>query len=161
MTVESRWREILASALDWSEAHLAFADAVEGIPPDLRGRRPPGLPHSAWELVEHIRIAQRDLLDFCRDPDYRAPTFPDDYWPAAPAPPDERAWAAAIAAVTDDGAALAQFVQAPDLDLTARIPQGTGQTYLRTILVAIDHTAYHVGQLVLVRRALGIRPGQR
>lgn len=159
MNSESRWREIVASALDWSEAHLAFDAAVEGLRPELRGVRPPGMPHSAWELLEHIRLAQFDLLDFCRNPAYQSPTFPDDYWPATPTPPNERAWEESIAAVVRDRAALAALAKSPDIELTSRIPQGTGQTYLRTILVAIDHTSYHVGQLVLVRRALGDAPG--
>lgn len=159
MSDESRWRDTVASALDWSEAHLDFAAAVEAFPRERRGVRPAGLPHSAWELVEHIRLAQYDLLDFCRNPAYRAPTFPDDYWPAEPEPPDERAWEESIAAIGRDRAELAKLARSPAIDLTSRIPQGTGQTYLRTLLVALDHAAYHVGQLVLVRRALGDSPG--
>ena len=152
------WRAIVAASLDWAQAHVTFDDAVDGLAPQLRGRRPDGFPHSAWELVEHIRLAQRDLLEFCRNPEYVEPQWPDDYWPRAPAPPSAEAWAESIAAVRQDRAALARFATDAERDLTARIPHGTGQTYLRTILVAVDHAAYHVGQLVAVRRLLGAWP---
>jgi hypothetical protein len=148
-------REHLARILDWSDAHADFDAAIGGIPPRLRGVRPEGLPHSPWELLEHLRFTQRDILDFCRDPVYVAPRWPVDYWPATPAPPDEGAWEASVASYHSDREELRRLVLNGDLDLLAKIPHGSGQTYLRELLLVADHTAYHVGQLVLLRRFLG------
>lgn len=148
-------RELLARSLAWSDAHVSFDDAVAGLEPRLRGIRPEGLPHSAWELLEHLRVAQRDILDFCIDADYRERRWPEDYWPAAAAPPDEGAWDASIAAYRDDRTRLQQLAVDPRIDLEAAVPHGTGQTWLREILLVLDHGAYHVAQLVLVRQALG------
>lgn len=152
------WRAIVALALEWKEAHAGFDAAVDGLPVDLRGRRPATLPHSPWDLVEHIRLAQADLADFMENPGYTAPHWPEDYWPTAPAPPSPAAWDASVDAVRRDRERLAALCMRPALDLTAKIPWGEGQTYLRTILVAVDHTAYHVGQLILVRQLLGAWP---
>jgi DinB superfamily len=148
-------RDQLADALDWHEAHATLADAVDGLAPELRGRRPPGFPHSAWELLEHLRLTQRDLLEFCRNPAYRAPKWPDDYWPPSGAPPEARAWDESIANYRHDCSAFQALVRDPSINLEARIPHGEGQTYLREVLLAIDHAGYHIGQLVAVRRALG------
>jgi hypothetical protein len=148
-------REQLVRCLDWQEAHATFDAAVEGIPAALRGTAPPGLPHSAWQLVEHLRIAQHDILDFSINPAYEEKRWPDDYWPA-PAPPTSTAWDDSIVAYRRDREAFKELVQNPATDLFATIPHGSGQTYLREVLLAIDHAAYHVGQLVLVRRLLGI-----
>jgi uncharacterized damage-inducible protein DinB len=152
------WRAILASSLDWHEAHATFEDAVAGLSAELRGRRPGQYPHSAWELVEHIRLTQADLVAFMQDASYVAPKWPDDYWPSDPAPANAEAWDKSIAAVQRGRDELQQIAVRPMLDLTTKIPWGEGQTYLRTILVAVDHTAYHVGQLVAVRRLLGAWP---
>jgi hypothetical protein len=151
-------RAIVASALDWQEAHATFDAAVADFPSDLRGRRPEGFPHSAWELVEHIRITHEDLADFMEDANYRVMKWPDDYWPATPAPSSGKAWEQSIAAVRRDRDRIKDMAMRPSIDLTAKIPWGTGQTYLRTILVAVDHTAYHVGQVIAVRRLLGAWP---
>jgi uncharacterized damage-inducible protein DinB len=151
-------RKQLARALDWEDAHVGFDEAVRSLPPALRGTRPRGSSHSAWELLEHLRLAQRDLLDFCLNPDYAAGTFPDDYWPKGPRPPKAGSWAKSVAAFRADREALKRLVNDPKLDLTARIPHGTGQTYLRSILLVIDHGAYHVGQLVALRTRLGSWP---
>ncbi len=151
-------RKHLARALDWEEAHVGLDAAVKGLPAPLRGVKPEGFPHSPWELLEHIRLAQRDLLDFCLNPDYKAGTFPDDYWPEKPAPPREASWGESVAAVRADREALKRLVLDPKRDLTARIPHGQGQTYLRSILLVIDHGAYHVGQLVMARKLLGAWP---
>lgn len=152
------WRSIVAAALDAREAHVPFDRAVAGLAPHLRGRRPDGLPHSPWELVEHVRLAQADLIAYLEDAGYVAPAWPDDYWPASPTPPSDAAWDAAVAAVQAGRARLQALVR--DLpDPTAPIPWGGEHTYLRTVLVALDHEAYHVGQLVLVRRLLGAWPG--
>ena len=152
-------RDHLLRALDWEEARVGLQKAVEGIRPDKRGARAAGFEHSPWQLLEHIRIAQSDILDFCVNPKYvHDRKWPDDYWPREPAPPDDKAWTDAIAAYASDLEQLKRFVRDTD-DLTARVPTGkANHTNLRAILLIIDHTAYHVGQLVAVRRALGIWP---
>ena len=152
-------RDQLARALAWHEAHATFDDAVGGLAPELRGRRPQGFSHSAWELVEHLRVAQHDLLDFCRNPKYKEMKWPDDYWPRGPEPPTAKAWDESVAAYQRDRLDFEALTRDPKIDLDAQIPHGTGQTYAREILLAIDHAAYHVGQLVSVRRALGAWPG--
>ncbi|HEX5108236.1 MAG TPA: DinB family protein [Vicinamibacterales bacterium] len=149
-------RDQLVRVLDWEEAHVGFDKAIDGIPADKRGARAAGFEHSPWQLLEHLRLAQEDILDFCLNPKYTHNLkWPDDYWPAA-APPNEAAWKESIASFVrsrEKMKALARDVA----DLTARVPTGKGnQTYLRAILLVADHAAYHVGQLVAVRRALGI-----
>lgn len=151
-------REHLVQLLDWEAAHVTFDAAVEGIPPAVRGQRPEGMPHSPWELIEHIRLAQRDILEFARDAEYRERRWPEDYWPGSPAPASEGAWTDSLRDVRGDRAALQALARDGSLDLLARIPHGNGQTLLRELLLVADHTAYHVGQLVLVRRALGCWP---
>ena len=154
------WRTIVASSLDWEQAHATLDGAVAKMPAPLRGKRPDGLPHSVWELLDHIRRVQHDLLEFCRNPDYSEPHFPDDYWPPSPAPKSEAEWEQCIGAIHADASALAAFTTDSAGDLTAKIPHGTGQTYLRTVLVAVDHAAYHVGQIILTRQLLGAWPAQ-
>jgi hypothetical protein len=156
--VTEPWRAIVASSLDWHEAHATFEDAVAGLAAEVRGRRPEHFPHTAWELLEHIRLTQADLVAFMRSASYAAPKWPDEYWPTEPAPPTDSAWEKSIAAVRSDRDELEAIATRPTLDLTTRIPWGDGQTYLRTILVAVDHAAYHVGQLIAVRRLLGAWP---
>ena len=151
-------RQHLVRLLGWQDAHVNFDDAVEGLPPEFRGRRPPGVTHSPWELVEHLRLAQHDILEFCRNPDYQELTWPADYWPPSAAPPTAEAWDSSIAAFRNDQAALRRMAEDPALDLFAAIPHGSGQTYLRELLLVADHNAYHVGQLVIVRRLLGAWP---
>ena len=146
------WRAIVASALDWEQAHATFDAAVKDLPAALRGRRPRNFPHSVWDIVEHIRLAQEDLLDFMTNPRYVAPAWPDDYWPKSPAPPTRTAWAKSLKAIRRDCRKLQKLTQKRSLDLTRRIPWGQGQTYLRTILVVLDHTSYHTAQIVDVRR---------
>lgn len=148
-------RQQLARVLGWKDAHAGFDAAVEGLDPPLRGVRPEGLPHSPWELLEHIRLAQRDILEFCIDPEYRERAWPDEYWPSDPAPPDATAWDESIRAYHADREALERLALDPTVDLFAAIPHGSGQTYLRELLLVADHTAYHTGQLVLVRKLLG------
>ena len=148
-------RDHLKRILDWQDAHVRFDAAVENVPPKFRGVKPKGFPHSLWQLVEHIRLCQLDILEFCRNPDYAEPG-PEDYWPRKSAPPTKAAWDDSIAAYCDDRKALKKLVADPKLDLFAPIPHGTGQTYLREILLVADHNAYHVGQLVALRRLLGI-----
>jgi uncharacterized damage-inducible protein DinB len=158
MTANAGWRQIVASSLDWEQAHLRLDKAVADLAPALRGRRPDGYPHSVWELVEHIRFTQHDLLAFMTDAAYHEPKWPDDYWPRTPAPSNDAAWRDSLATIAQEAQALARFTTETGLDLTAKIPHGTGQTYLRTVLVAVDHAAYHVGQIVAVRRLLGAWP---
>jgi hypothetical protein len=155
------WRAIVASSLGWEEGHASLDSAAKGLAPALRGKRPEGYPHSPWELLEHIRITQRDLLDFCRDPDYvEKLEWPRDYWPSSPEPLSTAAWDKTIADYKSDREAFARFVTETGVDLTAKIPHGKGQTYLRSILLAVDHASYHVGQLVSVRRLLGAWPAK-
>ena len=149
-------RAHLTRLLDWHDAHVDFDSAVKDIPADLQGKTPAGALHSPWQLVEHLRLAQHDILDFCVNPLYTEMKWPDDYWPAAAEPPTAVAWEESIAAYRRDRDAVKQLVQDPTTDLFARIPHGTGQTYLREFLLIADHSAYHVGQIVLVRRLLGI-----
>ena len=153
------WRAIVASSLGWEQAHASLEGAVKALAPGLRGKRPDGYPHSPWELVEHIRITQHDLLDFCQNPRYvEKLEWPHDYWPAAPKPPSAGAWDESIAEYRRDREAFARFTTEIESDLTSKIPRGTGQTYLRTILQAVDHASYHIGQIVSVRRLLGAWP---
>jgi uncharacterized damage-inducible protein DinB len=137
---------------------VGFDAAVAGLPPKLRGVRPKRLPHSPWELLEHLRLTQRDILEFCRNTGYKERRWPADYWPPSAEPPSPRSWNASVAAFRRDRSALRRMAQDPRLDLFAAIPHGSGQTYLRELLLAADHNAYHVGQLVLVRRVLGAWP---
>jgi hypothetical protein len=145
-------RTHLARVLDWGDAHATFDTAVDGIPEELRGRRPDGMPHSPWELIEHMRLAQRDILEFCIDSAYAERRFPDDYWPPVGEHPTAEQWERSLAGFRADRDTLKQL--AATADLFARIPHGDGQTCLREILLVADHNAYHLGQLVLVRRAL-------
>lgn len=152
-------KAIVAWSLEWEQAHVSFANAVAKLKPRLRTKRPKGFEHSVWDQVEHIRLATHDLLDFCRNPRYRHElTWPDDYWPKRDARPTGRQWNASVRQVLRDTRALARFTTKFRGDLARRIPHGTGQTYLRTVLVAMDHTAYHVGQIVAVRKAMGAWP---
>ena len=149
-------RRHLVKALDWEDAHISYDTAVKGLPAKHRGTRPKGFSHSPWELIEHLRLAQWDLLDFCRNPDYRVGRWPDDYWPKGPKPPKATSWSESVAAFRADREELKKLVADPTLDLTSTIPHGEGQTYLRSILLVIDHGAYHVGQLVMARKLLRV-----
>jgi uncharacterized damage-inducible protein DinB len=144
--------------LAWEEAHVGFDAAVADIAADMQSKQPAGLPYSPWQLLEHLRLAQEDILDFCRNPAYQERHWPDDYWPPAAEPPDARAWDRSIAALRRDREAFARLAQDPAMDLTAPLPHGSGQTLLRELLLVLDHNAYHLGELVVVRRALGIWP---
>lgn len=148
-------RKTIARALEWQEAHAGFEKAVEGLAPELRGRTPEGVPYSPWQLVEHIRITQADILEFCQAATYKEKNWPKDYWPASTEPPSPRAWDESVAAVRRDRASLAALTIDPKIDLNAPVPNGSGQTYLREVLLVLDHTAYHVGELIVVRRLLG------
>lgn len=152
-------RDHLLRVLDWEDAHVGFGKAVSGIPTEKRGAVAHGFEHSPWQLLEHIRLAQDDILDFCVNDSYEhTMKWPDDYWPTAAAPPTDSAWDESVAAYGRSLEALKRVVRDVD-DLTQKVPTGkTNQTYLRAVLLTADHTAYHVGQLVAVRRALGVWP---
>jgi hypothetical protein len=149
-------REQLIKLLGWQDAHVNFDSAVEGIPTPLQGVRPEGLPYSLWQLLEHMRLTQRDILDFCRDSVYKAPKWPDAYWPKGTVPPTPEAWEESVAAFRADRKSLERLVGDPTLDLYAKIPHGEGQTYLREVVLVADHSAYHLGEFVAVRRLLGV-----
>ena len=136
-------------------AHLSFDKAVAGLPAKLSGAKPPGIPHTPWRLVEHMRLAQWDILEFSRNPRHVSPEFPEGYWPKGDAPPNAAAWNASIKAFRRDLKAMEKLVDDPDTDLLSRIPHGDGQTILREALLVADHNAYHLGQLVVIRRLLG------
>ena len=158
MAKQDDWRAIVASALDWEQAHAKLDSALAGLPAELRGKRPEGLEHSIWELVEHIRFTLHDLLEFSVNESYKEPKWPDNYWPSSPAPKNDGEWQASIDAIHRDNEALAKFTIDADIDFTSKIPHGTGQTYLRTVIVAVAHSSYHVGQILDVRRLLGTWP---
>lgn len=155
MTGTTPLREQLIKLLSWEDAHVGFDTAVADLPARLRGTAPAGLPYSPWQLVEHLRITQHDILDFCRNPAYEEMSWPDDYWPPAASPPTPAAWKASIEQFQRDRSALEALAGDPAINLEARIPHGTGQTYLRELLLAADHAAYHIGELIVVRRLLG------
>jgi hypothetical protein len=149
-------RAQLVNLLDSKDAHATFDAAVKGVPPKLRGVVPIGWEYSAWQLVDHLRTAQADILEFCVAARYKEKKWPDAYWPKIAEPPNAAAWTASLAAFRRDRKALQDLVRNPRIDLGAVVPHGTTQTYLREILLAADHTAYHVGQLVALRKQLGI-----
>ncbi len=148
-------RNHVVTLLKGRGAHADFEAAVADLAPEFRGTKPKGAPHTAWQLLEHLRIAQSDILEFTRNPGYQSPKWPEGYWPATEAPPNESAWQASVHGFTQDNEALQALVNDPAVNLTAPLPHGTGQTVLREALLAADHNAYHIGQLILVRILLG------
>ena len=148
-------RDHLLYLLGGGGAHLNFEKAVAGLSAKLRGAKPAGMPHTPWRLVEHMRICQWDILEFSRNPKHVSPGFPEGYWPKGDAPPSSKAWDASIKAFQKDLKAMEDLVDDPKTELFARIPHGEGQTILREALLVADHNAYHLGQLVAVRRMLG------
>jgi hypothetical protein len=145
-------RRHLIDLFTGENAHVGFAKAVNGLPAELRGAKPAGAPHSAWELLEHLRIAQWDILEFSRNPKHVSPDFPSGYWPKQSMPPDAEAWDRSVAAFERDLKSMAALIEDESRDLLAKIPHGDGQTLLREALVLADHNAYHIGQLVQLRR---------
>jgi uncharacterized damage-inducible protein DinB len=156
MANDKALRAQLVTLLDFKEAHVDFDRAVKGIPPRLRGKLPEMAEHTLWQLLEHLRIAQADILEFCQTAKYTHKKWPDDYWPKTLGPHSAAAWTKAIAAYRRDRKAMQRLAANPKIDLMAKIPHGTGQTYLREILLIVDHNAYHIGQIVALRRRLGI-----
>lgn len=147
-------RDQLARLLDWEDAHVGFEAVIAGIPPEVRGALPQGLPYSAWQLLEHLRLCQRDILEFCRNPGYVDPKSMAEYWPASAAPPAAEAWEESVAGFREDLEDMKRLVR--EGDLFAAIPRGTGQIFLREVVLLADHNAYTLGQLVILRRLLGI-----
>jgi hypothetical protein len=148
-------REHLHYLLRGGGAHLDFDKAIADLPAELRSAKPAGQPHTPWRLLEHLRIAQWDILRFCVDARHVSPSFPEGYWPEGDAPPDDDAWQGSVSAFRADLRAMEDLVADPATDLFAVLPHGQGQTVLREALLVADHNAYHLGQLVLVRRLLG------
>lgn len=155
MNIETSLREHLGRLLAWEDAHAGFDSALKDLPSAHRATVPNGSPYSAWQLVEHLRITQHDILDFCVNPHYKEMEWPRDYWPASPEPSSSEAWDESVGQFRADRQKLQELAADPGVDLAAKIPHGTGQTYLRELLLVADHTSYHVGQLVLLRRLLG------
>jgi uncharacterized damage-inducible protein DinB len=153
---EKALRAQLVKLLDFEDAHVGFDRAVKGIPVRLRGKVPAGGEHSLWQLLEHLRIAQADILEFCRTAKYKEKKWPDDYWPSSAAPPSGAAWTKAVVGYQRDRKAFQRLAADTRIDLLAPIAHGTGQTCLREILLAADHAAYHIGQIIAVRRQLGV-----
>jgi hypothetical protein len=147
-------REQLRKVLSWREAHADWKQALAGLDRAHRGVRPPGSPHSVWDLLEHARLAQRDILEFTLDPKHVSPDWPSGYWPKNLAPADDAEWEKSVREFFHDLQEMEKLLSNPRTDLFARIPHGTGQTFLRQVLLLIDHNSYHLGQLVLVRRLL-------
>ena len=148
-------RELLIKFLSGRGAHLNFEKAIEGLPGDLRGKKASGVPYTAWQLLEHLRIAQWDILEFSRDANHVSPDWPDGYWPEDDAPPDNEAWENSVKAFQKDLKAMEELLADPSTDLYKVILHGTGQTILREAILIMDHNSYHLGQLVVLRRALG------
>jgi hypothetical protein len=151
-------RRHLLYLLQGGGAHARFDEVIAGIPAKLRGRRPAGLPHSLWMLLEHMRIAQWDILEFSRNRKHVSPQWPDGHWPRTEAPPTPVAWNTSIKKFRQDLKAVQNLVKNPGTDLFARIPWGDGQTILREALLVADHNAYHLGQMLDARRLLGAWP---
>jgi DinB superfamily len=147
-------RQHLINLLTKAEAHVDLRSALEEFPAELRGRKPKGAPHTPWQLLEHMRIAQWDILEFSLSAKHVSSKWPEGYWPQSEAPPDQKAWAKSVKQFLDDLDRACQMVGDSQLDLMTKIPHGDGQTYLREALLIADHNAYHLGQLVMVRRTL-------
>jgi len=147
-------RQHIINLLTEGESHLDPRTVLEQFPHELCGHKPPGAPHSAWELLEHLRIAQWDILQFTLDPNHISPKWPDECWPATDTPTTAGAWDESVKHFLADLDSIQQLICNPETNLMARIPHGTGQTFLREALLVADHNAYHLGQLVMLRRVL-------
>lgn len=155
MSHDTLLRKQLVKLLTSDEAHADLERAIRDFPAELRGKVPEGAAHSAWQILEHLRIAQWDIIDFCSNAKYETMKWPDDYWPESPEPPSNDAWDSAVANIRADIQGFSEYISDPATDLFAKIPHGDGQTILREALLIADHNAYHLGELVLLRRLLG------
>jgi hypothetical protein len=151
-------RQQLLDTLKGGQAHATFEDAIKDFPVDLRGKKPNASPHTAWQLLEHLRLAQNDILEFCRNPKYVSPKWPEGYWPKESGPPTDTAWDESIARFEKDHKQFQHLISDPANDPLAKLAHGDGQTLLREALLVIDHNAYHIGQIVLLRVQLGAWP---
>jgi hypothetical protein len=151
-------REHVLYLLEGGGAHVKFDEVIAGIPPTVRGKKAAGLPHSLWMLLEHLRIAQWDILEFSRNPKHASPKWPEGYWLRAETPPTAAAWNASIKKFRQDLKAMQDLVKHPKTDLFASIPWGDSHTILREALLLADHNAYHLGQMLDARRLLGAWP---
>ncbi len=158
MKSDTELRTHLVKLLDWQGAHVTIEAALKGWPARSRGKHARGVPYSAWQLLEHMRIAQWDILEFSRDSKHVSPDWPAGYWPAAATPPTQAAWEKSIRAFKRDRKAMQKLVLDSQTDLFTPIPHGQGQTVFREAVLIADHNAYHLGQLVLLRRLLGAWP---
>jgi len=158
MNQEDQLRQQLAKMLDWHEAHVDLEGASKDFPAGLRGKVPPAIPYSAWQLLEHIRIALWDIVEFSRDPKHQSPKWPEGYWPATVAPPSDDAWKNSVNSIQKHLEEMRKLVLDRSHDLFKPLADGGSQTLLREVLLATDHNAYHLGQLVLVRKSLGAWP---
>jgi len=156
MNTDQSLRKHLLELLDGGNAHANFDQVIEGLPARSRGEIPQGLAHSAWMLLEHMRISQWDILDFSRNANYKALKWPADYWPKNPAPTDALAWEKSIERFHNDLEAMKKIVSDPKTDLFAKIPWGEGQTILREAMLIADHNSHHLGQVIDLRRLLGV-----
>ena len=155
MDTDKILRNHLIKLLEGGDAHASFDDVVASLPGALQGKTPKGAQHSPWQLLEHLRIAQWDILEFAVNPEHKSPKWPEGYWPKVAEPPDDKAWNKSVQAFRSDMKRFTRLLANDSTDLFAKIPHGDGQTVLRQALLAADHNAYHLGQLVLVRRLLG------
>ncbi len=153
-------RKHLLELLRGASAHLPFEAAIADLPAKLRGVKPSGLDFTAWRLLEHMRLAQWDILEFSRNSRHVSPEFPAGYWPRCDAPPNDAAWRKSVAGLRADLKAMQKLVENPATDLFARLPWGEGQTILREAMLVADHNAYHMGQMVMLRRLLGAWKGK-
>lgn len=159
MKTEQSLRKHLTELLRGGSAHARVEEVLADWPPQLRGQKPAELPYSPWRILEHMRIAQWDILEFSRNAQHVSPDFPGGYWPQRDAPPGATAWDNSVTVFQDELRQMQQLVEDPSVDLHAKIPHGQGQTILREALLVADHNAYHLGQLVVLRRLLGIWKG--
>jgi hypothetical protein len=161
-TAENAIRKQLVELLRGGQAHATFEDVVKNFPSKLRGVVPAGLPYSAWQVLEHIRIAQDDILRFSMNHDgsYRSPKWPEGYWPKSPAPPEAKSWERSVQQVQDDRDQMIRLVSDPANDLLTGFPWGQGQNLLREALLVADHTSHHLGELIVIRRLLGAWPAK-
>lgn len=155
MKKDKALREDLTNLLTEAHAHASFDDAVKDLPANLRGKRPAALPHSPWELLEHLRIAQWDIIEYALNPKHESPEFPSGYWPKSPEPPDNKAWDNSLATFRKDLQTLLSKIKDPATDVLAPIPHAKNQSLLNKTLLVADHNSYHIGQLIIVRRLLG------
>jgi hypothetical protein len=147
-------RKQLVDAMSGHQAHVDFDSVVSDFPAEVRGTKSDGSPHTAWQLLEHMRIAQHDILEFSRNPKYESPKWPEGYWPKTEAPPEERAWDASIQAFREDAGELEELVNNPEQELFKPFEHGEGQTLLREALLVATHNSYHLGQLMYLKKML-------